>query len=101
MRVWERIGACRWCGLLRNASERAGGCGIGNVLVSVLKRASGAGLGTHRSAQVVRVWERIGARRWCGFGNASERTDNAEPDKAPETSSVGMSKDKQQCDEAQ
>ena len=65
----------------------------------------------------VRVWECIGARRrmrhregadervetreWCGFGNASEHADNAEPDKAPETSSVGMSKDKQQCDEAQ
>lgn len=69
-----------------NASERAGGAGC---------------CGTHRSARVVRVWERIGVRRWCGFGNASEHADNAEPDKAPETSSVGMSKDEQQCDEAQ
>lgn len=49
----------------------------------------------------MRVWERIGVRGWCEFGNASEHADNAEPDKAPETSSVGMSKDKQQCDEAQ
>ena len=45
--------------------------------------------------------EGVKAREWCEFGNASERADNAEPDKAPETSSVGMSKDKQQCDEAQ
>ena len=65
------------------------------------KRAGGAGLGTHRSAQVVRVWERIRVRGRCEFGNTSEHADNAEPDKAPETSSVGMNKDKQQCDEAQ